>query len=254
MPSFLFKAFCSPLEQFEIVSVFGFMPFYFTNSSWILLFSFLVSVFFSQQILVFNGNLVPSRYQGVLEFIYKFVYNVVFENIGKSGDFLFPFILSLFLLLLLCNVFGLVPYSFTVTSHFIITFSLACFIWFGKLVFGFKKHGIRLFSLFLPSGVPLFMIPFFVIVEFLRFFIPLLALGVRLFANMMAGHILLKVIVGFSWSMLLSGTFFFFMHLVPMFVLFLLLFLETAVAFIQAYVFTMLASLLVGDCLRGGHL
>jgi len=251
--------FFSPLEQFEIITLFDVrinsFDISFTNSSFLLLFC-LVFVIFTGQVLSIQGNgfLIPNRSQSLIESFYKFISDIVFENIGKPGQTFFPFVFSLFIFLLLCNVIGLVPYSFTVTSHFIVTFSLSLIIWIGKLLIGFSKHGIKLFALLLPGGVPVPIIPFFVAVEFLSFFIPLVALGVRLFANMMAGHILLKVIAGFCWSIIISGGFLFIAHFIPISVLFLLLFLETAVAFIQAYVFTMLACLITGDCLRGGHL
>jgi ATP synthase subunit 6 len=248
----------SPLEQFEIVSLIGLrfssFDFSFTNSSLLIVVCFFI-LFLSSQIISANGNgyIVPNRIQNIVEAIYKFISNIVFENLGKSGQIYFPFIFTLFIFLLLCNLLGLVPYSFTVTSHFIVTFTLSFVVWVGKLFLGFQKHGIRLFALLLPGGVPVAIIPFFVAVEFLSFFIPLVALGVRLFANIMAGHILLKVIAGFCWTIIISGSLFI-AHFIPISVLFLLLFLETAVAFIQAYVFTMLACLMTGDCLRGGHL
>jgi ATP synthase subunit 6 len=249
----------SPLEQFEIVPLIGFrfgsFDISFSNSSLIMLFCFFILVFLSQILSVGgNGYVVPNRNQTVLEALYKFISNMVFENLGKAGQTFFPFVFSLFLFLLFCNVLGLIPYSFTVTSHFIVTFTLSLVVWVGKLILGFSNHGVRLFALLLPGGVPVAIIPFFVAVEFLSFFIPLVALGVRLFANIIAGHILLKVIAGFCWSIMLSGGFLFIAHFVPISVLFVLLFLETAVAFIQAYVFTMLACLITGDCLRGGHL
>ena len=248
----------SPLEQFEIISLVGLrfksFDFSFTNSSMLILICFCV-LFFSTQLVSLNGSgyLIPTRSQNVIESVYKFISNMVFENLGKAGQVYFPFVFSLFTFLLLSNLLGLIPYSFTVTSHFIVTFSFSLVVWVGKLFIGFSKHGSRLFALLLPSGVPVAIIPFFVAVEFLSFFIPLVALGVRLFANIIAGHILLKVIAGFCWSIIISGSLFI-AHFIPMAVLFLLLFLETAVAFIQAYVFTMLACLITGDCLRGGHL
>ena len=251
--------FFSPLEQFEIITLFGLrvnsFDVSFTNSSLLLSFCFFIIVFTGQTLSIGgNGFLIPNRIQNIFEMFYKFISDIVYENLGKAGQTYFPFIFSLFIFLLLCNVLGLVPYSFTVTSHFIVTFSLSLIVWIGKLVIGFQKHGIKLFALLLPGGVPIAIIPFFVAVEFLSFFIPLIALGVRLFANIIAGHILLKVIAGFCWSIIISGGGLFIAHFIPISVLFLLLFLETAVAFIQAYVFTMLACLITGDCLRGGHL
>jgi len=245
----------NPLEQFEIINLFSFFNFQVTNSGCFLFFSFFSILFFSQ-VLFFEtrGFLIPNRFQVLFEFFYCFVLNIVTENIrGKFGQSFFPIIFFLFFCLLLCNAFGLIPHSFTVTSHFIVTFTLSSFIWFGKLFIGFQLHGFRFFSLLLPSGVPVVLIPFFIFVEFLSFLIPLVALGVRLFANIIAGHILLKVIVGFCWSIITAGNFLFFFHFMPLIILFLLLFLETAVACIQAYIFTILSCLIIGDAVRGGH-
>lgn len=249
--------FYSPLEQFEIFPVIfcrvGFFDLSFTNSSFFLLFGFFLVYSFYYCSSIFGGFLVPNRWQQTFELFFKFVFDIVFENIGKKGQIFFPFIFCLFTFLLVFNLLGLVPYSFTVTSHFIITFILSIVIWVGKLILGFRIHGLKLFGLLLPGGLPVAMIPFFVIVELVSFFIPLVALGVRLFANIIAGHILLKVIVGFCWSIMVSSGFFFLLHFLPIGVLFLLLFLETAVAFIQAYVFSILSCLIIGDILRGGH-
>lgn len=248
----------SPLEQFELIPLIslrlGSFDFSFTNSSFFILFSCCLALI-GFQLISYNsqGYLLPNRWQAVYESIYFFVAGITFENIGTKGQTYFPFIFTLFIFLLFCNILGLIPYSFTVTSHFIITFSLSLIVWVGKLIIGFRLHGIKLFGILLPGGVPFAIIPFFVIVEFLSFLIPLVALGVRLFANIIAGHILLKVIVGFCWSIMISGGLLFVAHFVPIIVLFILLFLETAVAFIQAYVFTMLTCLITGDIIKGGH-
>jgi len=210
----------SLLEQFEIISLVGLrfksFDFSFTNSSMLMLICFFI-LFFSSHLISLNGNgyVIPTRTQNVVESVYKFISSIVFENLGKAGQSYFPFIFSLFTFLLLSNLLGLIPYSFTVTSHFIVTFSLSLVIWVGKLFIGFQKHGIKLFALLLPGGVPVAIIPFFVAVEFLSFFIPLVALGVRLFANIIAGHILLKVIAGFCWSIIISGSLFI-AHFIPM--------------------------------------
>nr|AAG23663.1 ATP synthase F0 subunit 6 [Thraustochytrium aureum] len=248
----------SPLEQFELVPILsiriGSFDFSFTNASLFIFFSLFFILVFTN-LVSFNGNgfLIPNRWQYVFESFFLFIENIVQENIGVKGQKYFSFIFCLFIFLLICNTIGLVPYSFTVTSHFIVTFSLSILVWVGKLFIGFKHHGLKLFGVLLPSGIPFAIVPFFIIVEFLSFFIPLVALGVRLFANIIAGHILLKVIVGFCWSIIIIGGLFFLAHFIPMGVLFLLLFLETAVAFIQAYVFTMLACLITGDIIKGGH-
>lgn len=123
---------------------------------------------------------------------------MVSENAGKEGNSFFPFIFSIFVFILACNVLGLIPYSFTVTSHLIVTITFAFMIFVGKLILGFRKHGIKLFGLFLPAGAPIGMAPFLVLIELISFNITVVSLSVRLFANMMSGHILLKVLAGFA--------------------------------------------------------
>jgi F-type H+-transporting ATPase subunit a len=175
------------------------------------------------------------------------------QTIGPQGQTLFPFVFSVFTFILGCNRFGLVPYSFTVTSHLVVTMTLALAIWVGKLVMGFRLHGLAFFRMFLPTGTPFLMVPFMVPLEVLGFTITFVSLSVRLFANMMAGHILLKVIAGFAWSMMVAGGVMWVAHFIPRAVLFLLLGLETAVAFIQAYVFTLRTCIYIGDSIHGGH-
>lgn len=248
----------SPLEQFEIVSLvpvrLGSFDFSLTNSSFILLFIFgLFCLVFLCLVLFGQGFFIPNRWQLIFESFYAFSLAMVVENIGRKGESFFPFVFSLFSFLVLCNLVGLVPYSYTVTSQLVVTLALSLLVWVGKLFVGFQLHGIRLFGILLPSGVPFALVPFFVAVELLGFFTPLAALGIRLFANIIAGHILLKVIVGFCWGIMAAGGSLFFGHFIPLFVLFLLLFLETAVALIQAYVFTILTCLIVGDMVRGAH-
>jgi len=142
--------------------------------------------------------------------------------------------------LLVCNLFGLVPYSFTSTSHLAVTVTLGLAVWVGKLFIGIRAHGVKLVGMFLPQGLPVPIIPFIVGIEILSFFMVLISLPVRLFANMMSGHILLKVLAGFAWMMMTSGGLLYVAHFLPLLVVFLLMFLETGVAIVQAYVFTLL--------------
>jgi len=248
----------SPLEQFEIISLInlniGVVDFSFTNSAFFILFlTFCIWFFIIITNLNKGGTVIPNRYQSFIENFYSFTATIVYENIGEKGNKMIPFIFSLFFFLLLCNVCGLVPYSFTVTSHLIVTFILSLIVWVGKLFIGFKHHGIKLLGVLIPEGLPFIMVPFFVLVELISFIIPLAALGIRLFANIISGHILLKVIVGFCWTLMIGGGFSFIVHFFPLFILFLLLFLETAVACIQAYVFTILTCLITGDIIKGSH-
>jgi len=180
-------------------------------------------------------------------------YGMVDENTGKEGQVFFPFVFSIFMFVLLCNVLGLVPYSFTVTSHLIVTITLAGMIFLGKLIIGFRRHGLEFFALLLPGGAPMVMAPFLVRIELVSFNITIVSLSVRLFANMMAGHILLKVLAGFAWTMMLGGTALFIAHFLPLGVRFALYGLETGVAIVQAYVFSLLTCIYLNEVMEGAH-
>jgi len=248
----------SPFEQFEIVSVLGVrlgnIDMSLTNSSILMIIGVGLVVGVGRLISFEGGRLVPNRWQSVLEMMYGLVLGMVYESIGKKrgGDYV-GIIFTLFMFILICNMIGLVPYSYTVTAQLIITFTLALGVWVGKLIVGVRRHGVKLMGMFIPSGAPFGMVPFFVFVEIIGFIIPLVSLSVRLFANMMSGHILLKVLFGFAWSMLMSGGILAIVHVVPLTVLFFLVGLETAVAMIQAYVFTLLTCIYIGDMESGGH-
>jgi ATP synthase subunit 6 len=246
------------LEQFEIIALvninFGFFDISISNATLFCFFSsFFILLGFQFISVKSQGFFIPTRLQVIYESLYSFVLNIVNEIIGNKGQTYFPFILALFCFLLVANLIGIVPYSFTITSHVILTFTISLIIFVGRVFIGFSEHGLKYFGLLVPSGVPIAMLPAFVIIEFLSFCMPLLALGVRLFANMMSGHILLKVIVGFCWSIITAGGLMFLVHFLPIGVLFLLLFLETAVAIIQAYIFTILSCMYIGESVSGGH-
>lgn len=248
----------NPLEQFEIFPIiplgFGSFDLSFTNSSLMMVLGVALIIILIQLITVDgNGYLIPSAWQSFVESLYTLVLQMLSETVGDKGGQFFAFIFTLFSFILVLNLVGLVPYSFTVTSHLIVTLSLALAIWVGKLFLGFRYHGISLFGMFVPHGVPFAMVPFFILIETLGFFIPIISLSVRLFANLMSGHILLKVIFGFAWSMMMAGGILFVAHFIPLAVLFLLLGLETAVAVIQAYVFSVLTCIYLADMVHGGH-
>ena len=152
--------------------------------------------------------------------------------------------------MLLSNLIGLIPYSFTITSHLIVTFALALMVFVGVNIICVKEHGLHMVSLFLPPGTSLGLALLLVPIEFVSYMFKPISLGVRLFANMMAGHTLLKVIAGFAWSMMASGGFLFVAHLLPLFVLVLLVGLELGVAMIQAYVFTILTCIYLNDAIN----
>lgn len=248
----------SPLEQFEIVPLIplriGSFDISFTNATLMMVLSAGLVIVLTQLVTVNgNGSLVPSRWQTVLEEIYLLLAGMVQESLGRKGGEIFGFIFTLFTFLLMANLAGLVPQSYTVTSHLIVTFTLSMTVWVGKLLLGLRNHGLKLFGMFLPQGAPFAMAPFFVFVELIGFVIPMISLAVRLFANLCAGHVLLKVLFGFCWTMMMAGGILFIAHFIPLSILFLLLGLETAVALIQAQVFTLLTVLYIGDCYHGGH-
>jgi len=244
----------SPLEQFTIVSLIplhlGHFYFSFTNSS---LFMFLATGFFllfCSFVTVQGGNLVPSRWQSFLEMIYEFVANLVEEQIGQSGKKYFPFIFTLFTFLLFSNLIGMIPYSFTTTSHLIVTFTLSVSVFLGVTLIGFQIHGIHFFSFLLPPGAPLALAPFLVVIELVSYSFRAISLGVRLFANMMAGHALVNILSGFAWTMLSVGGIMYIVSAIPALVVFALIFLEVGVACLQAYVFTILTCIYLNDAIH----
>lgn len=248
----------SPLEQFEIYTLLplriGSFDISFTNASLFMLITAGLVILLHQLITVDGkGYLVPSRWQYILESIFSLNLQMLEETVGEEGRKFLPLVFSLFTFILISNLCGLIPYSYTVNSHLIVTLTFALAIWIGKLVIGASRHGVKLLGMFVPDGVPFLMIPFFIIIEVVGFVIPIISLSVRLFANLMSGHILLKVLFGFSWSMMLSGGLLFVVHFLALLILFLLLGLETAVAMIQAYVFVILTCIYLGDMVHGGH-
>jgi ATP synthase subunit 6 len=243
----------SPLEQFEIVTIFPIsllgLNFSLTNSSLFLLLSLFV-IIFSLTLAFFKISLVPTLWQLLKESLYEVTSNMVQDNLGKQGEVYFPFIFTLHLLLLTCNLIGMVPYSFTVTSHIVFTFGLSLSIFIGINIIGIQTHGIKFFSLFLPRGVPLIIVPLLVTIEFVSYIIKVFTLSIRLFANMTSGHTLLKIIAGFAWTMLSTGGLLAFFHIIPLGLLIALIGLEFGIAALQAYVFTLLTCIYLNDVLN----
>lgn len=250
----------SPLDQFEIVPLIpmniGNFYFSFTNPSLFMLLTlgfFLLLIHFVTK--KGGGNLVPNAWQSLVELLYDFVLNLVKEQIGGlSGNvkqMFFPCILVTFLFLLFCNLQGMIPYSFTVTSHFLITLALSFSIFIGITIVGFQRHGLHFFSFLLPAGVPLPLAPFLVLLELISYCFRALSLGIRLFANMMAGHSLVKILSGFAWTMLCMNEIFYFIGaLGPLFIVLALTGLELGVAILQAYVFTILICIYLNDAIN----
>jgi F-type H+-transporting ATPase subunit a len=192
-------------------------------------------------------SLVPNKMQLIAEMAFEFVSKMISETAGKDARPYFPFILSLFLFVLVANLLGMLPYSFTVTSHIIVTFALAFFIFIGVTIVGFAKHGISYLKLFVPSGVPIFLLPLIIVIEVISYLSRPVSLSVRLFANMMAGHTMLKVFGGFVVSLGILGGW------LPLGFAVALTGLELLVAFIQAYVFAILTCIYLNDALNLHH-
>jgi len=237
----------SPLAQFEIKPLvpinLGGLDVSFTNSAaWMSLSVLAISLF---MILSMRGHaLVPNRLQSIAELTYMFIANMVRDNVGTGGRPYFPFIFSLFMFVLFGNMFGMIPYSFTYTSHIIVTFSLAIFIFIGVTLIGLIKHKIRFFTFFMPPGVPMLMAPLLVPIEIISYLSRPISLSVRLFANMTAGHTLLKVFAGFVISLgVMAGW-------LPLLFVVALTGLEIVIAFLQAFVFAILTCLYLSDALH----
>lgn len=175
---------------------------------------------------------------------------MVTENIDSAKPIFFPYIFSYFLVLLSYNLLGMLPYSFTITSHIIITFFLSLSAFIGINVIALLKHNIAIFNLFLPKGVPTFIIPFLVIIEFISYVARVFSLAIRLFANMMSGHTLMKILVGFSYSIWCGSSYLALFSILPTLIVIVVSFLEVAIAFLQAYVFVILLCIYVNDILH----
>ena len=202
-------------------------------------------------LLLFLGTkekkLVPSKLQLISELIYNFIAKMISDTAGSKAKPYFPFIFSLFMFVLFCNMVGMLPYSFTVTSHIIVTLILAIFIFISVTIIGFIKHGFGYLKLFVPSGVPVVLLPLITIIEIISYLSRPVSLSVRLFANMMAGHTMLKVFGGFVISLGILGGW------LPLSFSVALTGLEILVAFLQAYVFAILTCIYLNDALNLHH-
>ena len=236
-----------PMHQFEIARYFelniGGLDISFTNSALFMVISVILISFFSI-FFVRKQALVPSRMQSLVELSYEFVSNMVRQNVGQEGKKYFPFIFTIFMFVLFLNMLGMMPYSFTVTSHIAVTFALAFLIFLLVTIVGFVKHGFGFFGYFAPKGVPVFMLPLLVVIEVISYFTRPISLSVRLFANMMAGHTMLKVFSGFVLSLGFVGGW------LPLGVMVAFTGLEILIAFLQAYVFTILTCIYLNDSLH----
>lgn len=235
-----------PLEQFVVKTLvpiqIGGVDASFTNASlFMVVAASAVTLFLT--IGMRKREMVPGRWQSMSELLYQFVAGMVRENVGTEGRAYFPFIFSLFMFILFSNLIGLIPYTFTVTSHIIVTFALAGVVFVGVTIIALVKHGLKFFSYFVPHGTPVVMMPLLVPIEVISYLARPVTLALRLFANMTAGHTMLKVFAGFVVALGAFGV-------APMAVIVALYGLELLVALLQAYVFAILTSLYLHDALH----
>jgi F-type H+-transporting ATPase subunit a len=246
----------SPIAQFEIkplitLGKIGNSPLAFTNSA--LFMAITVTLIVGFLVLATRSrSLVPSRWQSLAELSYEFVADTVRQSAGHEGMKFFPLVFSLFMFVLVANLLGMIPGSFTVMSHIIVTFALAMVVFLTLVIYGFAKHGTHFLGLFVPSGVPGYVLPLVVAIEVISFLSRPISLSVRLFANMLAGHIALKIFAGFVASLLAAG-FWSILSPLPLALTVGLTALEFLVAFLQAYVFTILTCIYLNDALHPGH-
>jgi len=244
-----------PIHQFNIEKIFtighiGGQEIAFTNSSAYML----VAVVLSALLMLATGRrLVPGRMQSVAEISYEFVADTIRSTAGKEGMKFFPFVFTIFMLVTVSNMVGIIPYTFTISSHIIVTAALALLVFFTVLVYGFYKNGLRFFKLFVPSGIPIAILPLVVVIEVISFLSRPISHSVRLFANMLAGHITLKVFASFVTMLGAMGIVGMFGAALPLALVVALTALEMLVAFLQAYVFTILTCIYINDAIHPGH-
>ena len=243
----------SPVEQFTIKTLFALQllgfDISFTNSSLFMLLALGVSSLFLVAAMR-RRAMVPGRMQSLAEMMYEFVAEMVRSNVGNEGRPYFPFIFTLFVFLLFGNMLGLIPYSYTFTSQIIVTFAMAAFVFVGVTLIALLKHGLHFFSFFVPAGAPKVLIPFLIVIEVISYFVRPVSLSVRLFANMLAGHTMLKVFAGLAVMISGAGGLAMAGSLLPFAALIGLTGLEVLVAALQAYVFTILTCMYLNDALH----
>jgi F-type H+-transporting ATPase subunit a len=240
----------SPIEQFEITPIIPVLNF--TNSSLFMIGT--VAVIVGGLMLATSQRaVVPGRGQAVAEMLHDFVAGTLRDAAGNEGMKFFPLVFSLFMFVLTANLLGMIPGFFTVTSHIIVTFALAMLVIGTVVIYGFVKHGTHFLGLFVPSGVPGWLLPFIVVIELISFLSRPISLSLRLFANMLAGHIALKVFAGFVVSLLAAGGALSILAPLPLLMAVALMALEFLVACLQAYVFTVLTCIYLNDALHPGH-
>ena len=245
-----------PIHQFQLNTLIpveiGGLDLSFTNASLFMVLTVVLTAGFLY-LTTANRGLVPSRLQSISEMSYEFVASMLRDGAGSQGMRFFPLVFSLFMFILVANLLGMVPYFFTVTSQIIVTFAFALLVIGVVVVYGFWKHGLRFLNLFVPDDVPVALMPLVVSIEVISFLSRPISLSVRLFANMLAGHITLKVFAGFVFSLGSLGALGIGGAILPLFMTVALTGLEFLVAFLQAYVFAVLTCMYLNDALHPGH-
>ena len=253
----IINTFISPLDQFEIrnllslnLPILGNLNISFSNIALYMTIAAFLS--FTLTLLATNYNiLVSNNWSIVKETIYFTVYSIVVNQINsKNGQVYFPFMYVLFIFILINNLLGMVPYSFASTSHFILTLSFSFTIVIGATILSFQKHGLKFFSLFVPAGTPLALLPILVLIEFISYLAKNVSLGLRLAANILSGHMLLSILSGFTFNIMASSIVFFFVGLLPLVFIIAFCGLELGIAFIQAQVFVVLSCSYIKDGLE----
>ena len=247
-----------PIHQFEITKLFtighlGGQEIAFTNSS-----AYMFASVAAISLLMIAGTrgrqLVPSRIQSLAELSYEFVAGMIRSTAGPEGMRFFPLVFSLFTFIMVSNVIGIIPYAFTISSHLIVTAAMALLVFFIVLFYGLYRNGLKFFKLFVPSGVPIYILPLVVAIEIIAFFfVKPVSHALRLFANMLAGHIALKVFASFIVMLSAIGILGVFGAVLPLGLTIALTALELLVAFLQAYVFTILTCIYLNDAIHPGH-
>jgi len=238
------------MEQFEIKKIIDLdllgHDISFTNSSLMMVIAFAIIVGFMIYAMRARA-LVPTRIQSVAELVYEYIAGMVKENIGEAGMKFFPWVFTIFIFILVLNIFGLIPGNFAVTSHIIVTFALAAMVWIVATLVGFWLHGIGYLKLFVPSGVPLWLMPIIIPIELTSYLIRPISHSVRLFANIMAGHTMLEVFAGFAVLLPWWG------KIAPTGFMVAFTGLELLVAFLQAFIFTVLTCIYLNDAVNMHH-
>jgi F-type H+-transporting ATPase subunit a len=246
-----------PIEQFHIEKIFtighiGNQEIAFTNSS-----AYMFGSVALISLLMIGGvagkRLVPGRIQSIAEITYEFVASTIRSNAGAEGMKFFPLVFSIFMFICISNIVGIIPYAFTVSSHIIVTAALALLVFLTVMIYGFYKNGLKFLKIFVPSGVPIYILPLVVFIEVFSFFLRPISHSVRLFANMLAGHIALKVFASFIPVLAGIGIAGYFGAVLPFGMVIALTALELLVAFLQAYVFAILTVIYLNDALHPGH-